>query len=180
MAHCGDAGETRTLHPLSLPARVSDAGGAELRRGLYVDCETTGFSPGHDAVIELASRSGTTTCSRSTPGCCTSTSGNTAGSRSRGSTARRSRPGASGVDRESPLGATRTRRGWGRTDRLLSHLPSARRIVAKECGRPTAHAPRGSAARAAQGPGDRKAPPDRMKNSATCQWTSSGDERTNT
>ena len=54
MAHCGDAGETRTLHPLSLPARVSDAGGAELRRGLYVDCETTGFSPGHDAVIELA------------------------------------------------------------------------------------------------------------------------------
>ena len=54
MADCGTAGETRTLHPLSLPVRVSDAGGAELRRGLYVDCETTGFSPGHDAVIELA------------------------------------------------------------------------------------------------------------------------------
>ena len=54
MAHCGDAGETRTLHPLALPARVSDPGDTELRRGLYVDCETTGFSPGHDAVIELA------------------------------------------------------------------------------------------------------------------------------
>ena len=45
---------TRTLHPLALPARISDPGDAERRRGLYVDCETTGFSPGHDAVIELA------------------------------------------------------------------------------------------------------------------------------
>ena len=54
MAHCADAGKTRTLHPLFLPAGVSDPGDAELRRGLYVDCETTGFSPGHDAVIELA------------------------------------------------------------------------------------------------------------------------------
>ena len=48
------ASETRTLHPLALPARLSDPGAAELRRGLYVDCETTGFSPEHDAVIELA------------------------------------------------------------------------------------------------------------------------------
>ena len=45
---------TRTLHPLALPARISDPEDAERRRGLYVDCETTGFSPGHDAVIELA------------------------------------------------------------------------------------------------------------------------------
>ena len=54
MAHCGEAGETRTLHSLALPARLSDPGDAERRRGLYVDCETTGFSPEHDAVIELA------------------------------------------------------------------------------------------------------------------------------
>ena len=54
MAHASDAGETRTLRALALPARLSDPGDAELRRGLYVDCETTGFSPGHDAVIELA------------------------------------------------------------------------------------------------------------------------------
>ena len=44
----------RTLHALTLPARLSDPGDAELRRGLYVDCETTGFSPEHDSVIELA------------------------------------------------------------------------------------------------------------------------------
>ena len=54
MAHSSDASETRTLHPLAFPARLSDPGAAELRRGLYVDCETTGFSPEHDAVIELA------------------------------------------------------------------------------------------------------------------------------
>ena len=54
MAHPSDASETRTLHPLAFPARLSDPGAAELRRGLYVDCETTGFSPEHDAVIELA------------------------------------------------------------------------------------------------------------------------------
>ena len=54
MAHSSEASETRTLHPLVLPARLSDPGAAELRRGLYVDCETTGFSPEHDAVIELA------------------------------------------------------------------------------------------------------------------------------
>ena len=54
MACSSDASETRTLHPLVLPARLSDPGAAELRRGLYVDCETTGFSPEHDAVIELA------------------------------------------------------------------------------------------------------------------------------
>ena len=54
MAQPSAASETRTLHPLAFPARLSDPGAAELRRGLYVDCETTGFSPEHDAVIELA------------------------------------------------------------------------------------------------------------------------------
>ena len=53
MPHPTEAGETRTLHPLSLPDRLSDPGDAELRRGLFVDCETTGLSPEHDAVIEL-------------------------------------------------------------------------------------------------------------------------------
>ena len=42
------------MHPLELPARLSDPGDAELRRGLYLDCETTGLSTEHDAVIELA------------------------------------------------------------------------------------------------------------------------------
>ena len=54
MAHPSDASETRTLHPLAFPARLPDPGAEELRRGLYVDCETTGFSSEHDAVIELA------------------------------------------------------------------------------------------------------------------------------
>ena len=54
MAHPSAASETRTLHPLAFPARLPDPGVAERRRGLYVDCETTGFSPEHDAVIELA------------------------------------------------------------------------------------------------------------------------------
>ena len=46
--------DTRTLHALELPARLSDPGGEEVFRGLYVDCETTGFSPEHDEIIELA------------------------------------------------------------------------------------------------------------------------------
>ena len=54
MTHSTEPAETRTLHPLSLPARLSDPGDLELRRGLFVDCETTGSSTGHDAVIELA------------------------------------------------------------------------------------------------------------------------------
>ena len=54
MAHSSAASETRTLHALAFPARLSDPGAGEPRRGLYVDCETTGFSPEHDAVIELA------------------------------------------------------------------------------------------------------------------------------
>ena len=54
MDHATEPGETRTLHPLELPARLSNPGESELRRGLYIDCETTGFSTEHDAVIELA------------------------------------------------------------------------------------------------------------------------------
>ena len=54
MAHSAEPGETRTLHPLELPARLLDPADLELRHGLFVDCETTGFSIEHDAVIELA------------------------------------------------------------------------------------------------------------------------------
>ena len=46
------AGETRTLRPLALPARAPGTG--TLRRGLFVDCETTGLSAEHDVLIELA------------------------------------------------------------------------------------------------------------------------------
>ena len=53
-AHCTPSGDTRTLHALELPARLCDTGDARLRRGLYVDCETTGFSFEHDQAIELA------------------------------------------------------------------------------------------------------------------------------
>ena len=44
---------TRTLRPLALPNRLSDPGDAELRTGLFVDCETTGLSSENDQVIEL-------------------------------------------------------------------------------------------------------------------------------
>ena len=46
--------DTRTLHRLELPARLCDTGDAELRRGLYVDCETTGLSFEQDRAIEVA------------------------------------------------------------------------------------------------------------------------------
>ena len=50
--HCPAA--VRTLHPLVLPARVSDPlPGKRLRRGLYVGTQTTGFDPRSDAEIEL-------------------------------------------------------------------------------------------------------------------------------
>ena len=52
--HCEPTVNTRTLHPLKLPARLSDTGDAELRRGLYVDCETTGLSFERDQAIEVA------------------------------------------------------------------------------------------------------------------------------
>ena len=48
----GGVGETRTLRPLALPARAP--GGGAVRRGLFVDCETTGRSAESDVLIELA------------------------------------------------------------------------------------------------------------------------------
>ena len=51
-SHCPAA--VRTLHPLVLPARVSDPlPGERLRRGLYVGTQTLGFDPGSDVEIEL-------------------------------------------------------------------------------------------------------------------------------
>lgn len=47
-------GTTRTLHAIELPARLCDTGAAELRRALYVDCETTGLSVERDHAIEVA------------------------------------------------------------------------------------------------------------------------------
>ena len=44
----------RTPHPLVLEDHPHPAGPGQRRRGLYVDCETTGFSSEHDALIELA------------------------------------------------------------------------------------------------------------------------------
>ena len=53
--HCEPSGNnTRTLYALDLPARLCDTGSAELRRGLYVDCETTGLSVERDQIIEVA------------------------------------------------------------------------------------------------------------------------------
>ena len=46
--------DTRTLRRLELPARIAEGHGADLRRALYVDCETTGFSFERDEVIEVA------------------------------------------------------------------------------------------------------------------------------
>ena len=48
------AGGTRTLHPLALPARAPGEGAGPLRRGVFVDCETTGLSAERDVLIELA------------------------------------------------------------------------------------------------------------------------------
>ena len=52
--HREPTASTRTLHALELPARLCDTGDAALRRGLYVDCETTGLSFERDQVIEGA------------------------------------------------------------------------------------------------------------------------------
>ena len=48
----GGADETRILHPLALPARAPGTGA--VRRGLFVDCETTGLNAEHDVLVELA------------------------------------------------------------------------------------------------------------------------------
>lgn len=49
-----DPTKTRSVRELVLPDVVHDAEGAPVRRGLYVDCETTGFDWARDEVIELA------------------------------------------------------------------------------------------------------------------------------
>ena len=49
-----DTSQARTLHGLVLEDHPHPAGSGPLRRGLFVDCETTGFSSEHDALIELA------------------------------------------------------------------------------------------------------------------------------
>ena len=51
---CNPTPSTRTLRAIELPQRLCDPGGAELRRGLFVDCETTGLSFERDRVIEVA------------------------------------------------------------------------------------------------------------------------------
>ena len=49
-----DASQARTLHALVLEDKPRPGGPGPRRRGLYVDCETTGFDAERDAVIELA------------------------------------------------------------------------------------------------------------------------------
>ena len=49
-----DAGEARTLHAIALADQPHVAAPGPRRRGLFVDCETTGFDHGRDQVIELA------------------------------------------------------------------------------------------------------------------------------
>ena len=54
MPHPHQPSAPRTLHPLVLPARLYNVRPDErLRRGLYLDTETTGVDPQRDAVIEL-------------------------------------------------------------------------------------------------------------------------------
>ena len=48
-----DLTQRRPLHRLVLPALCHDPGDAPVRRGLFVDCETTGMDWAHDSVIEL-------------------------------------------------------------------------------------------------------------------------------
>lgn len=45
--------DTRLLRRLKIPPRYADGGGEE-KRGLYVDCETTGFDSESEKIIELA------------------------------------------------------------------------------------------------------------------------------
>ena len=54
MMYSNDPTKSRTQRQLALPERVHNPDGAPVRRGLYVDCETTGFDWAHDEVIELA------------------------------------------------------------------------------------------------------------------------------
>ena len=47
-------GNYRVLRRLSPRARYADPGGAEVRRGLYIDLETTGLDASRDEIIEIA------------------------------------------------------------------------------------------------------------------------------
>ena len=47
-------GDYRVLRRLSPRARYADPGGAEVRRGLYIDLETTGLDASRDEIIEIA------------------------------------------------------------------------------------------------------------------------------
>ena len=49
-----DAGEARTLQAIALADQPHAAASGPRRRGLFVDCETTGLDHGRDQVIELA------------------------------------------------------------------------------------------------------------------------------
>ena len=53
MMYSNDPSASRTLRALALPAVVHRPGGAPVRRGLYVDCETTGLDSARDEVIEV-------------------------------------------------------------------------------------------------------------------------------
>ena len=55
MAKALDAtGQYRVLHRLVPKARYSEPDGAEMRRGLYIDLETTGLDAARDEIIEIA------------------------------------------------------------------------------------------------------------------------------
>ena len=49
-----DAGQARTLQAIALANQPHDAAPGPRRRGLFIDCETTGLDHGRDQVIELA------------------------------------------------------------------------------------------------------------------------------
>ena len=53
MMYSNDPTKSRTQRQLVLPEVVHNPNGAPVRRGLYVDCETTGFDWARDEVIEV-------------------------------------------------------------------------------------------------------------------------------
>ena len=54
MSDTDQSSSTRTLHQLTLPTKFHVPAGTATRRGLYVDCETTGRDWARDEVIEIA------------------------------------------------------------------------------------------------------------------------------
>ena len=53
MSRFHDSTQVRTLHRLVLPARCHDPGETPVRRGLYIDCETSGMDWVNDDIVEL-------------------------------------------------------------------------------------------------------------------------------